>query len=73
MSESDTLEIIIIEEGHGMKDISCKHESRWVWSLPHEKGKWYQVIYAPNCDCEEPPNPYFSQLKEKDPLEKSAK
>lgn len=60
MSESDTLTITIIEEGHGLKDVSCKHGSRFIWWKGQSgKGKWQQVIMAPDCDCNEPPSPYF--------------
>ena len=62
MAESDTLEVIIIEEGHGMKDISCHHGSRWIWHEPAKE--WVEVIMFSGCDCGEPPSPYFPQFKE---------
>ena len=49
-----------IEEGHGLEDISCPCGSRWIWWLnpfTHEE-EWRQVVYAPDCDCGEPPRPY---------------
>lgn len=49
-----------LKEGHGKTDVSCKHGSRWVWWVnPIEnKGEWRQVVYAPFCDCTEPPKPF---------------
>ena len=65
MGETDTLKIIIIEEGHGMEDISCHHGSRWIWWLGMSgKGEWMNVIQAPDCDCGEPPRPHFQPLEE---------
>ena len=48
-----------IEEGHGLKDVSCKHGSLWIWweNELGMSGMWHQVIFAPNCDCYDPPSP----------------
>ena len=68
MSESDTLTITIIKEGHGFKDVSCKHGSRWIWYDENRRvrhiNRWVQVIIAPDCDCGEPPSPYFQTCSE---------
>lgn len=53
-------EPVVLSEGHGRTDVSCIHGSRWIWwsgFLP-DSGGWRQVIWAPGCDCEEPPNPF---------------
>lgn len=54
-----------IEEGHALEDVQCPHGSRWIWwKNPLEmKGMWQQVIYAPDCDCGDPPPPF----KEEEP------
>ena len=55
----------LIEEGHGFEDVSCEHNSRWIWGTgPDDKGAWMQVILAPRCDCGEPPRPYLEEAKE---------
>ena len=68
MGETDTLEIIIIEEGHGMTDVSCKHGSRWKWWDENRRARhinrWVQVVLAPNCDCGEPPRPFRGSASE---------
>ena len=46
--------------GHGKTNISCKHGSRWIWwrtMIFNPKGSWKQVVLAPDCDCQDPPNP----------------
>ena len=62
---------VIIQKGHGLTDISCRHGSRWIWwkkGLTKEsksqgnRGFWYQVVYAPGCDCGAPPEPYKIQV-----------
>lgn len=52
-----------IEKGHGCQDVSCQHGSRWIWWIqPNGKGAWMKVVHAPNCDCEDPPDPYVEGL-----------
>lgn len=64
MSESANPEPKIIEEGHELTDVSCRHGSRWIWwPGPTGKGKWEQVIFASNCDCGEPPRPFKRKPK----------
>jgi len=59
MCEKDTLKIIIIEEGHGMEDVSCRHGSRWIWWDGMDgKGEWKDVVRFSNCNCEDPPRPH---------------
>lgn len=52
----------VVEEGHGLTDISCEHGSRWIWydnqRMTRHINRWVQVVIAPNCDCGEPPKPY---------------
>ena len=73
MSKTDTLEIIIIKEGHGMKDVSCRHGSRWIWldenRRVREINRWTQVVLAPGCDCEDPPSPHFQPCSESQTME----
>ena len=63
---------VMIQKGHGLTDISCRHGSRWIW-FPQaasefmgygqvKLGLWRQVIYAPSCDCDDPPKPYKIQV-----------
>jgi len=41
----------VIEEGHGLLDVSCEHGSRWMWwPGPDGKGEWMNVIRASDCD-----------------------
>ena len=62
---------VMIQKGHGLTDVSCRHGSRWIWwkkgltknSKSHGNGGfWYQVVYAPGCDCGAPPTPYKIQV-----------
>ena len=56
---------VMIQKGHGLTDISCMHGSRWIWkskSQGNGVGFWYQMVYAPGCDCGIPPNPYKIQV-----------
>ena len=49
----------MIEEGHGLTDVSCEHGSRWIWWLGlDEQGKWENVVWNCICDCGEPPKPF---------------
>lgn len=53
-----------IREGHGLEDVSCDHGSRWMWWPGLSgKGEWNQVIYAPGCECGEPPRPYKKEAE----------
>ena len=45
-----------IREGHGLESVSCEHGSRWEWWK--DMNQWYRVIYAPECDCSDPPFPH---------------
>lgn len=41
-------------------DISCEHGSRWIWwqeKIFNPEGAWMQVVFAPGCECSEPPRP----------------
>jgi hypothetical protein len=59
MSESANPEPKIIEEGHELTDVSCRHGSRWIWwPGPTGRGKWECVVSASNCNCGEPPRPF---------------
>lgn len=54
---------VMIQKGHGLTDISCRHGSRWIWNpLCIPDPCWMQVVYAPGCDCGTPPNPYKIQV-----------
>jgi hypothetical protein len=51
----------LIEYGHGLTDVSCRHGSRWIWwPGPTGRGKWEKVVWASNCcDCSDPPRPFI--------------
>jgi len=54
---------VIIQKGHGLTDITCRHGSRWIWNpLCTPEPCWMQVVCAPGCDCGVPPNPYKIQV-----------
>jgi len=54
----------LIEEGHGLEDVSCEHGSRWKWwPGPDDKGGWMQVVCALRCECGEPPRPYKEEAE----------
>jgi len=61
VKNSDELEIEI-EEGHGLKDVSCRHGSRWIWWYNEED--WVKVVEASDCDCSDPPKPYETEVNE---------
>ena len=53
----------MIQKGHGLTDISCRHGSRWIWNpLCIPKPCWMQAVHAPGCDCDAPPKPYKIQV-----------
>ena len=53
---------VMIQKGHGLTDISCRHGSRWIWNpLCIPEPCWMKVVYAPGCDCDDPPKPYKIQ------------
>jgi len=58
----------VIEEGHGLTDITCEHGSRWIWWDEQRRARhinrWVQVIIAPGCDCGEPPCPYSEEKED---------
>lgn len=47
-----------IQPGHGKKNVSCSHGSRWMW-WPGEtgKGEWMNVVLSSQCNCATPPRP----------------
>lgn len=52
----------MIQKGHGLTDISCRHGSRWIWNpLCTPEPCWMQAV-SPGCDCGAPPNPYKIQV-----------
>lgn len=53
----------MIQKGHGLTDISCRHGSRWIWNpLCTPEPCWMQVVCASGCDCGTPPAPYKIQV-----------
>ena len=54
---------VMIQKGHGLTNISCRHGSRWIWDPLCTSGPcWMQVVCASGCDCGTPPNPYKIQV-----------
>ena len=54
---------VMIQKGHGLTNISCRHGSRWIWNpLCISEPCWMKVVYASGCDCDDPPKPYKIQV-----------
>lgn len=55
----------LLEAGHGMTDVSCRHGTRWLWWNPDpekSEGEWKDVVRRCDCDCTDPPAPFLKPI-----------